>query len=97
MNFELIFPKGFCDAHCSFFPDKMFFELIFSGGNELCFRKNKKNFELFVTRIEVIIWWMIFTVKVIDYRFRFLQSRRTPYYDKHTLKALNPTPWPPVP
>jgi hypothetical protein len=55
MNFELIFPKGFCDAHCSFFPDKMFFELIFSGGNELCFRKNKKNFELFVTRIEVII------------------------------------------
>ena len=36
---------------------------------EDCWRK----FEWFVTRIESIIW-SIFTVKVIDYRFRFLLS-----------------------
>ena len=30
-----------------------------------------RKFEWFVTRIESIIW-SIFTVKVIDYRFRFL-------------------------
>ena len=32
-----------------------------------------RNFEWFVTTIESIIWSM-FTVKVIDYRFRFLVS-----------------------
>jgi hypothetical protein len=32
-----------------------------------------RKFEWFVTRIKSIIW-SIFTVKVIDYRFRFLLS-----------------------
>ena len=36
-----------------------------------------RNFELFVTRVESIIG-SFFTVKVIDYRFRFLQSMQPP-------------------
>ncbi len=58
--------------YCSFFPNKLNFELHFLGGgeNELLFLFGKQmNFEFFVTRIESIIWSLL---KVIDNRFRFL-------------------------
>ena len=71
------------------FFSRIFLILVFSEQNDfwahffwekwtLCLLSKTINFEwVVVTRIESIIW-SFFAVKVIDYRFRFLQSIRSP-------------------
>jgi len=75
MNFELFFSKATEKeneiwAHFSeFFFDAHFFW----GKINLLFFEKAMNFDLFVTRLESIILRVTFSIKVIDYRFRFLQ------------------------